>query len=281
MSIEVDQHRGALASMEGRAVLAAWDDVDRRLTVWTSSQAPHAVRAHLATYLGLSPDELRVVAPDVGGGFGPKAAVYAEEYVIAALALELRRPVKWTERRREHFVATNQQRGQSGLVEAAVDGAGHILGLRARLTHDCGAYVPYGIVVPMTTLRLLSGPYAIPALDATVDVVFTNATPTGAIRGAGRPNAAFALERLVDAIARELGIDRAEVRRRNFVPAGDLPYEVDIAASDGRKVTYDSGDYQAAIGNSAHGGRCRRIRDEEESCRPTTVFSEAMASPPT
>ena len=108
------EHRGALASMEGRAVLAAWDDVDRRLTVWTSTQAPHAVRAHLAAYLGLSPDEVRVVAPDVGGGFGPKAAIYAEEYVIAALALELRRPVKWTERRREHFVATNQQRGQSG-----------------------------------------------------------------------------------------------------------------------------------------------------------------------
>jgi len=247
VSIEVDQHRGALASIEGRAVLAAWDDVDRRLTVWTSSQAPHAVRAHLAAYLGLSPDEVRVVAPDVGGGFGPKAAVYAEEYVIAALALELRQPVKWIERRREHFVATNQQRGQSGLVEAAVDGAGGILGLRARLTHDCGAYVPYGIVVPMTTLRLLSGPYAVAALDATVDVVFTNATPTGAIRGAGRPNAAFALERLVDAIARELGIDRAEVRRRNFVPAGDLPYEVDITASDGRKVTYDSGDYQEAL----------------------------------
>ena len=247
VSIEVAQHRGALASMEGRAVLAAWDDVDRRLTVWTSTQAPHAVRAHLASYLGLSPDELRVVAPDVGGGFGPKAAVYAEEYVIAALALELRRPVKWAERRREHFVATNQQRGQSGTVEAAVDGTGHILGLRARLTHDCGAYVPYGIVVPMTTLRLLSGPYAIPALEATVDVVFTNATPTGAIRGAGRPNATFALERLVDAIARELGIDRSEVRRRNFVPASDLPFEVDILASDGRKVTYDSGDYQAAL----------------------------------
>ena len=130
VSIEVDQHRGALASMEGRAVLAAWADVDRRLTVWTSTQAPHAVRAHLATYLGLSPDEVRVVAPDVGGGFGPKAAIYAEEYAIAALALELRRPVKWTERRREHFVATNQQRGQSGRVEAAIDADGRILGLQ-------------------------------------------------------------------------------------------------------------------------------------------------------
>lgn len=247
VSVEVDQHRGALASMEGRAVLANWDEVDRRLTIWNSTQAPHAVRAHLATYLGLSPHEMRVVAPDVGGGFGPKAAIYAEEYVVAALALALGRPVKWTERRREHFVATNQQRGQSGRVEAAVDGDGHILGLRARLVHDCGAYVPYGIVVPMTTLRLLSGPYAIPALDATIDVVFTNATPTGAIRGAGRPNATFAVERVVDAIARELEIDRAEVRRRNFIAPDAFPYVVDITASDGRKVTYDGGDYRAAL----------------------------------
>ncbi|HEU4918050.1 MAG TPA: xanthine dehydrogenase family protein molybdopterin-binding subunit [Acidimicrobiia bacterium] len=247
VEVEVDQHRGALASMEGRAVLAGWDDAERRLTLWSSSQAPHAIRAQLAGYLGLSPDELRVIAPDVGGGFGPKAAIYPEEYVVAALAMKLRRPVKWTERRREHFVATNQQRGQSGTVEAAVDREGLILGLRVRLVHDCGAYVPYGIVVPMTTLRLLSGPYVIPALDAAIDVVFTNATPTGAIRGAGRPNATFALERVVDAIARELGLDRAEVRRRNFVRPDQLPYVVDIAASDGRRVTYDSGDYGAAL----------------------------------
>jgi carbon-monoxide dehydrogenase large subunit len=247
VKVEVDQHRGALASMEGRAVMANWDEADRRLTVWSSSQAPHALRAHLAAYLALSPDEIRVIAPDVGGGFGPKAAIYPEEYVIAALALKLRRPVKWIERRREHFVATNQQRGQSGTVEAAVDEDGLILGLRVRLVHDCGAYVPYGIVVPMTTLRLLSGPYAIPALDAAIDVVFTNATPTGAIRGAGRPNATFAIERVVDAIAREFDLDRAEVRRRNFVEPEQLPYVVDIAASDGRKVTYDSGDYGSAL----------------------------------
>ena len=247
VTVEVDQHRGALASMEGRAVLANWDDAERRLTLWSSSQAPHAIRAQLAAYLGLSPDELRVIAPDVGGGFGPKAAIYAEEYVVAALALKLRRPVKWTERRREHFVATNQQRGQSGTIEAAVDSDGLILGIRVRLVHDCGAYVPYGIVVPMTTLRLLSGPYAIPALDAAIDVVFTNATPTGAIRGAGRPNATFAIERVVDAIARELGLERDEVRRRNFVRPDQLPYVVDIMASDGRKVTYDSGDYLAAL----------------------------------
>jgi carbon-monoxide dehydrogenase large subunit len=247
VSVEVDQHRGAPASMEGRAILARWDEVEGRLTMWNSTQAPHAVRANLASYFGLSPDEIRVIAPDVGGGFGPKGATYAEEYVVAALALELHRPVKWTELRREHFVATHQQRGQSGRIEAAVDTRGRVLGLRARLVHDNGAYVPYGVVVPMTTLRLLSGPYAFPALDAEIEVVFTNATPTAAIRGAGRPNAAFAIERTMDAVARELGIDRAEVRRRNFIRPDDFPYEVDIVASNGRKVTYDGGDYPGAL----------------------------------
>ena len=165
VSVDVDQHRGALASMEGRAVLGRWDDNERRLDLWSSTQSPHAVRANLAPYLGLSPDELRVIAPDVGGGFGPKAAIYSEEYVIAALALHLRRPVKWNELRREHFTSTSQQRGQSGRMEAAIDDQGRILGLRARLVHDSGAYVPYGVVVPMTNLRLLSGPYVVPAAD--------------------------------------------------------------------------------------------------------------------
>ncbi|HEY4607175.1 MAG TPA: xanthine dehydrogenase family protein molybdopterin-binding subunit, partial [Acidimicrobiia bacterium] len=247
VGVDVDQHRGAVASMEGRAVLGRWDESERRLTLWTSTQAPHAVRANVSAYLGLSPDEMRVIAPDVGGGFGPKAAIYAEEYVIAALSMRLRRPVKWTELRREHFTTTAQQRGQSGRVEAAVDHAGRIIGLRARLVHDCGAYVPYGVVVPMTTLRLLSGPYVIPNLEARIDVVFTNATPTGAIRGAGRPNATFAVERVIDAIARELGIDRAEVRRRNFIAPDAFPYQVDITGSDGRMVTYDGGDYAAAL----------------------------------
>lgn len=265
--LEVDQHRGAAASLEGRAVLAQWDDGEGQLTVWTSSQAPHAVRASLAFHLGLSPDEIRVIAPDVGGGFGPKAAVYPEEYVVAALARHLRAPVKWTERRREHLTATLQQRGQSGSVEVAFDGEGRLLALRARFVHDCGAYVPYGVVVPMTTLRLMSGPYLIPALDASIDCVFTNATPTGAIRGAGRPNANFAVERALDAVARELEIDRAEVRRRNLIPPEILPYRPGILGSDGKPIEYDSGDYPAALdlalrGADVAGFETRRRRSE-------------------
>jgi carbon-monoxide dehydrogenase large subunit len=247
LSLEVDGHRGAAASLEGRAVLASWEGTDDQLTLWTSSQAPHAVRSAVASHLGLSPDSVRVITPEVGGGFGPKAAVYPEELVVAALARHLGAPTKWTERRREHLTSTLQQRGQSGTIEVGFDDQGRLLVLQAHLIHDCGAYVPYGIVVPMTTLRLMSGPYVIPSLQATIECVFTNATPTGAIRGAGRPNANFAVERAVDAVARELGIDRAEIRRRNLVPENRMPYRPGLTASDGRPIEYDSGDYAAAL----------------------------------
>ena len=246
-SIRVDQERGAVASLECRGVLARWDPRDSQLTLWTSSQSPHAVRDHVAAHLGMSPDDIQVATPDVGGGFGPKAAVYPEEYVLAAVAMHLESDVRWVERRREHFTATLQQRGQGGRVEVAYDDRGTILGLRAELLHDFGAFVPYGIVVPMTTLRLISGPYVIPAIDARIDCVLTNTTPTAAIRGAGRPNAIFVVERAIDSIASATGIDRAEVRRRNFIPSQDLPYAIDLPGSDGRPVQYDSGDYESAL----------------------------------
>jgi carbon-monoxide dehydrogenase large subunit len=266
--LEVDQHRGAVASLEGRAVLAQWDEEDAQLTLWTSTQAPHAVRANVAAYIGLSPDDVRVIAPDVGGGFGPKAAVYPEEYVIASLTRMLNAPVKWTERRREHMTATLQQRGQTATLEVGFDDEGRLWALRAQLVHDCGAYVPYGVVVPLTTLRLMSGPYVIPALEATIDCVFTNATPTGAIRGAGRPNANFAVERVIDAVARELDLDRAEVRRRNFIPPESLPYRPGIVGSDGKPIEYDSGDYPAALDAAIKaadlaGFETRRTRSED------------------
>jgi len=279
ISIEVDEHRGALASMEGRAVVGRWDDVEGRLTLWSSTQAPHAVRNLVATYLELSPDEMRVIAPDVGGGFGPKAVVYPEEYVVAALAMRLARPVKWTERRREHFVATSQQRGQSGRVEAAVDGEGRILGFRAELVHDCGAFASYGIAVPFSTVRLMSGPYVVPALDVRMDVVFTNAPPTAAIRGAGRPNAVFAVERLVDAIARDLGLGRDEVRRRNFIQPDAFPYQVDIVATDGRPTTYDGGDYPAAMETALKAARTEKFDERRvESAKRGRLRGYGIAS---
>jgi carbon-monoxide dehydrogenase large subunit len=240
-------HRGGCHSMECRGVVARHDDVDDLLTVWSSTQSPHMVRRFLALYLDRDESRLRVIAPHVGGGFGPKAAVYPEEIVVALTALKLRRPVKWIEDRREHFVATTQQRDQVWNLEVAALNDGKIVGIRGRGVHDNGAYTPYGLLLALTSLAPFPGPYALPALDLTLDVAFTNATPTSPIRGAGRPYAAFIIERMVDLVARGLKLDPAEVRRRNFVRAEQMPYATGMKYRDGSDITYDSGDYQACL----------------------------------
>jgi len=267
IDVHVHQHRGACASMEPRGVMAVVDDVFGQLVVWSSTQSPYPLRTHLVEFLGLEGDKVRVIAPDVGGGFGPKAALYAEEYVVAALALKLGVAVKWVETRREHFVSTLQQRDQSQLYQVAIDGDGRIQGLRGRIIHDNGAYVPYGLVLPSTGLQLTPGPYVVPTMDVTLEVVYTNKTPTCPIRGAGRPYATFAIERVMDAIARETGLDRAEVRRRNFIPADAFPYEREIKSRDGNPVTVDSGDYERALNNAlgvVAGFSARRAESEAE-----------------
>lgn len=267
IDVHVHQHRGACASMEPRGVVAVVDDAFGQLVVWSSTQSPYPLRSHLVEFLGLEGDKVRVIAPDVGGGFGPKAALYAEEYVVAALALKLGVAVKWVETRREHFVSTLQQRDQSQLYEVAIDGDGRILGLRGRIVHDNGAYVPYGLVLPATGLQLTAGPYVVPTMDVALEVVYTNKTPTSPIRGAGRPYATFAIERVMDAIARETGLDRVEVRRRNFIPADAFPYEREIKSRDGNPVTLDSGDYELALNNALDavaGFSARRIQSEAE-----------------
>lgn len=250
LSVDSHQHRGACASMEPRGVVATVDDRFGQLIVWSSTQSPFPLRQHLADVLGLRTDELRVIAPDVGGGFGPKAGIYAEEYVVSALALKLGVPVKWIETRREHFVATLQQRDQSQKYEVAIDSDGRMLGLRGQIIHDNGAYVPYGLVLPSTGLQLTPGPYVVPTMDVELQVVYTNKTPTSPIRGAGRPYATFAIERVLDAIAREIGIDRAEARRRNYIPADAFPYAREIKSRDGNPVTVDSGDYELALNHA-------------------------------
>lgn len=237
------QHRGACLSMETRGVVAA--EIDGQLTVWSSTQSISLLRRLLSQYLGR--EDIRVIAPDVGGGFGPKGNVYAEEYVLAALAGRLGVPVKWIEGRREHLLTTNQQRDLVSDLEVASDEDGRILGLRGRLLHDNGAYAPYGLLLPMTGVDLIQGPYAVGAIDLTLEVVYTNAVPTSPIRGAMRPNAAFIIERAVDAVADRLGIDRFEIRRRNFIPSDAFPYAFDGNARYGGKITYDSGDYEGAL----------------------------------
>ena len=243
------QHRGGPHSMECRGVIASYEAATDQLSLWSATQAPYNVRRFLAQYLEREESSIRVVAPDVGGGFGPKAAHYPEELVLALATLALERPIKWIEDRREHFLTATQQRDQIWEMEVAVAADARVLGIRGAVLHENGAYLPYGLVLPFTSLGPLPGPYAIGACDVSLDVVFTNAVPTTPIRGAGRPNAAFALERMMDCVARALDLDPAEVRRRNFVRKDAFPYATGAKSPAGAAITYDSGDYEACLAN--------------------------------
>ena len=237
------QHRGGGMALETRAVLASHDPVSDVLTVWSGTQTPHLGRGTLADLLDRNIESIRMIAPDVGGGFGPKAIFYPEEAVIPVAALKLGRPVKWIEDRREHFLCATQERDQYWSMAIAVDGDGKILGLRGKMLHDSGAFVPWGIIMPYIAAVTVPGPYVVPAYRLETVVVFTNKVPTTPVRGAGRPQAVFAMERLLDGVARELALDRAEVRRRNFIQPEQMPYAVGLLFRDGKPLVYDSGDY--------------------------------------
>lgn len=239
------QHRGAAHPMECRAVLAAIDTLSDTLTLWANTQAPHQLRDVYCRMTGAADDRVRVVAPNTGGGFGSKVQAYPEHIAVAAAALLTKRPVKYIEDRREHFLSTHQERDQRWQVEIAVDGDGKILGVRGDLLHDSGAYLPWGVITPFISATTMPGPYVIPAYRMKVTCVFTNKVATTPVRGAGRPQAAFAMERLMDRAARELGLDPAEIRRRNYIPPDRMPYAVGLTFRDGSPVIYDSGDYPA------------------------------------
>ena len=240
---DIFQHRGAAMTLEGRAVLASEDPVSGVLTVWSATQTPHICRATIADLLGRNLESVRVIAPFVGGGFGTKAPFYAEEIVVPVAAMKLGRPVKWTEDRREHFLSATQERDQYWQVAIAVDGDGKILGLRGKMIHDNGAYLPWGIIAPYIAATTFPGPYVVPAFKFETTVVLTNRVPTTVVRGAGRPQAVFAMERLMDRVARELGIDRAEVRRRNMIGPERMPYSVGLVFRDGKPLVYAGGDF--------------------------------------
>jgi carbon-monoxide dehydrogenase large subunit len=243
---ELWQHRGGGMAMETRAVVANLDPANDLLTVWSATQTPHIGRRMLADLLDRQLESIRVIAPDVGGGFGPKAIFYAEEAVIPAAALKLRRPIKWTEDRREHFLCATQERDQYWAVSVAVDRDGRILGVRGTLLHDTGAFVPWGIIMPYIAAATMPGPYVVPSYALDVTVALTNKVATTPVRGAGRPQAVFAMERLMDRVARELALDPAEVRARNFIQPEQMPYAVGLTFRDGKPLVYDSGDYPQA-----------------------------------
>ena len=240
--------RAAAAPMECRAVWARWSVHERKLTVYDSTQSPTSIRGGLAVLFGLPESSVEVIAPDVGGGFGPKIMLfYPDELLVPHAAMQLGRPVKWTEDRQEHFTAVNQERGQVHEVDVGFDDEGRVLALSDDFIHDAGAYTPYGIILPIITAAQIPGPYRVPNYRVRFRDVYTNATPTSPYRGAGRPHACFVMERTLDAIALELGLDRVDVRRRNLIQADQFPYELGVAWQDGNKVVYDSGDYPALI----------------------------------
>jgi carbon-monoxide dehydrogenase large subunit len=218
------QHRGGCHAMECRGVIAQAMPATGEMTVWSSTQCPYLIRRALAEQFGLAETSIRVIAPDVGGGFGPKAGFYVEEIMVMEAARQMGRPVKWIEDRREHFVATTGQRDSYWALEAAVDAGGRITAMRGHAISDQGAFTPYGLLLPFTMIAPLPGPYAIRNVDVELLVVHTNTTPNAPVRGAGRPNAAYAMERLIEAVARKTGLAPQEVRRRNYVGKDAFPY---------------------------------------------------------
>jgi carbon-monoxide dehydrogenase large subunit len=236
-------HRGGPFFMECRGLVASYDAVADAYAVYVSSQGSHRIKRGLLDLFDVNDNQVHVITPDVGGGFGPKGAIYPEYPCVAACAKMLGRPVKWIEDRRENFLCTHQERDQFWDLELAADRDAKILGLRGRLVHDTGAYVPWGLVLPWIAATTVPGPYVIPNFRIELNAVYTNKISTTPVRGAGRPQGVFVMERMMDRLAAAVGLDRAEVRRRNFIRPEQMPYKVGIIFRDGRPVTYDSGDY--------------------------------------
>ncbi|NOT03181.1 MAG: xanthine dehydrogenase family protein molybdopterin-binding subunit [Anaerolineales bacterium] len=239
---------GCAAAIENRGIVAEWDKRAGRLTVWDTTQAPVVIRNGLAGMLGLSERQVRVIAPFIGGGFGPKIMMfYQEEVLVPWAAMKLNRPVKWIEDRAENFVATTHERGQIHDAEIAFDKDGHILGVHDVFLHDTGAYAPYGLTVPLNSSCTLLGPYDIKNYYSEFTAVFTNKTIVTPYRGAGRQHGVFVIERALDIAAKKLKIDRAEIRRRNFIPPDKFPYNNEIIYQDFAPLVYDSGNYEPLL----------------------------------
>ncbi len=240
--------RGAAMPMECRGIVARWEPFEGMLTCWISTQGSISIRNGLAAIFHLPEHKVNVIAPDVGGGFGTKIILfYPEEILTPFAALSLGKPVKWIEDRRENFISSNQERGQIHEVEYAFDDQGILLAVRDTFVHDTGAYIPYGIIVPIITACTLPGPYRLRNYYSEFTVLYTNKVPGGPYRGAGRPQAVFVMERIMDRIAKKLNLDRLEVRSRNFIQPDEFPWDVGLVYQDGGPTKYDSGDYQAGL----------------------------------
>jgi carbon-monoxide dehydrogenase large subunit len=249
---KIDIDRGAAAAMENRGIVADWDSKSQFMTVWDTTQAPIPIRNGIASRLGLSEGQVRVIAPFIGGGFGPKMMMhYPEEIMIPWVSKKLGRPVKWIEDRHENFYATTQERRQVHEVEIAVTRDGRVLGLSHDFLHDSGAFDPYGLTIPLNTQSHVLGGYDIPNYHSDLKVVFTNKTLTTPIRGAGRPQGIFVIERMMDIAARELGIDPFDLRMRNLIPPDAFPYDRKIIDQAFAPLILDSGNYKPVLEKAA------------------------------
>ncbi|HUZ75151.1 MAG TPA: xanthine dehydrogenase family protein molybdopterin-binding subunit [Stellaceae bacterium] len=264
-----DNHRYAAMPIECRGVVAQYDAVGDALTVWSATQVVHWVRREVAARLDLPEARVRCIAPDVGGGFGVKGHVYPEDVLIPYLARRLERPVKWIEDRHEHILNAAHARDDRHDVEIGFDDEGHILAIRDHLLKDSGAYMPVGVGTPVNTAVHLLGPYHVPNYEASITIVATNKTPNAPYRGAGRPEGAFVMERLMDLVARALGLDPVTVRLRNMIPPENMPYPVGLTYRDGVPIVYDGGDYPAALRQAvaALGGLDAFRREQEQAWR--------------
>jgi len=260
-------HRYCAAPLECRGVLAWVEPKTNILTVWSSTQMPHLVRRQIAAQLGLPEEGVRVIAPDIGGGFGPKVFAYPEEMLVPFLALELGRPVKWIEDRSEHFISTAHGRDQLHDVEMAFDETGRILALRDRFLLDNGAYNPMGLTDAYNTAAHIQGPYKIPNLSVTGTCVSTNKVPNAPYRGAGRPEAVFVMERSIDIIAARLELDPATVRQRNLVQPEEMPYDAGILYRDGEPICYDSGNFPETLKRALEAADYDELRKRQREAR--------------
>ena len=255
-------HRLVPNAMEPRGVVAHWEPGKESMTIWSSTQNPHILKTMIAAMNGLGQHQVRAIAPEVGGGFGAKINIYGEEYVAAVVSKQLGVPIKWIEDRSEAFVATTHGRDIIGYIDVAARRDGKVLGLKMRLIADIGAYnMLLTAAVPTLTMLMANGTYDIPAIRTTLTEVFTNKTPTDAYRGAGRPEATYFVERAMDMLARELNMDPAELRRRNFIPANKFPYQTQMGA------VYDSGNYEKALDAALKAANWNGLKAERDQAR--------------
>jgi aerobic carbon-monoxide dehydrogenase large subunit len=264
VELDLVSHRHSGIPLENRGCIAEHDAAEGTLTLWTATQIPHLVRTGLADALGFPESRIRVVAPDVGGGFGIKGHLFPEEIVACLLAIQTGRPVKWTEDRQEHLLASIHAREHHHHVEAAYDADGTVLALRARVHVDCGAYSVYPWTATMDTgmaLGILPGPYRIRNYECHAYSVATNKCPLGPYRGVSRPAATFSIERAMDEVARRVGIDPVEVRRRNLVRPDEFPYESVTG------LVYDSGSFHESLDRAVEEADLPALRREQEEAR--------------